>query len=78
MTLFSMTAGAYTALGTFSYAWSGSHTQCLVRNGSAISVTIDGTLVIGPVTNSAYTLAGVPLLTIGNTGQVVVSNFTMY
>jgi hypothetical protein len=77
MTLYAASAGTYTSKGTFAYSWSGSHTQCLVRSGTSISVTIDGSTVIGPVTDSTYTSVGVPLLTIGKTSSVSVTSFTV-
>jgi hypothetical protein len=75
MTLYAANAGTYTSKGTASFTWTGSHTQCLIRSGTSISVTIDGSTVIGPVTDSTYTSAGVPLLTIGQASGVVVTNF---
>jgi hypothetical protein len=77
MTLYAANAGTYTSKGTSAFTWTGSHTQCLVRSGTSISVTIDGATVIGPVTDSTYTSVGVPLLTIGQSSGVTVSQFVV-
>ena len=62
--LYAMTSGGgFTALGgVYSYTPTTGDNVDLVCNGSSISVKVNGTTVIGPVTNTNQTAAGVPAI----------------
>jgi hypothetical protein len=64
--------GATNAMGSTDYAWSPTdgvdYTVEIVVLGSSISVKLDGSTVIGPVTDTTYTSASQAGLRIGGTG----------
>lgn len=78
-TLTKAVSGATTTLGSYSLAWPNgtAHTLGVQANGTAISGLIDGTAVVGPITDSAVSATGQAGFAISGGGSVTATNFTV-